>query len=262
VQSQIKSPSHPVALPEPPRGEIAFREVSFHYPTRPNSSALNGVSFRVKSGERVAIVGPSGAGKTTIFALLLRFYDPQRGAVSVDGVAVNAANLHDLRSRFAIVPQEPALFADTVAANIAYGVGEANRIEIEKAARAAFAHDFIAGLPQGYDTMLGEGGVTLSAGQRQRIAIARAVLRDAPILLLDEATSALDSEAERLVKEGIDRLLDGRTAFIVAHRLSTIRDADLICVLEQGRLVEQGTHEELISKQGLYSYLYSQQLEG
>ncbi len=192
VQSAIKSPPRPVPLPEPPRGEIAFRDVSFHYPSRPATSALNGVSFRAKSGERVAIVGPSGAGKTTIFALLLRFYDPQKGTVSVDGVPVNQADLHELRARFAIVPQEPALFADTVAANIGYGVGEASRAEIEKAARAAFAHDFIAGLPQGYDTVLGEGGVTLSAGQRQRIAIARAVLRDAPILLLDEATSALD----------------------------------------------------------------------
>ena len=192
VQSAIKSPSQPVPLPEPPRGEIAFRDVTFHYPSRPAISALAGVSFGAKKGERVAIVGPSGAGKTTIFALLLRFYDPQKGTVSVDGVPVNQADLHALRSRFAIVPQEPALFADTVAANIGYGVGEASRAEIEKAARAAFAHDFIAALPQGYDTMLGEGGVTLSAGQRQRIAIARAVLRDAPILLLDEATSALE----------------------------------------------------------------------
>jgi ATP-binding cassette, subfamily B, bacterial len=255
VQSQIKSPSHPVALPEPPRGEIAFRDVSFHYPTRPNSSALNGVSFRVKSGERVAIVGPSGAGKTTIFALLLRFYDPQRGTVSVDGVAVTAANLNDLRSRFAIVPQEPALFADTVAANIAYGVGEASRIEIEKAARAAFAHDFISGLPQGYDTMLGEGGVTLSAGQRQRIAIARAVLRDAPILLLDEATSALDSESETLVQRALDSIMQGRTTLVIAHRLATVTRADRILVLDQGQLVEEGTHQSLLTNGGIYARL-------
>ena len=164
MQSQIKSPRHPVLLPEPPRGEIGFDEVAFSYPTRPAVSALNGVSFRVKPGERVAIVGPSGAGKTTIFALLLRFYDPIAGRVSVDGVPVNKASLTELRSRFAIVPQETALFADTVAANIAYGVGEASRSEIEKAARAAFAHDFIASLPQGYDTMLGERGVTLVGG--------------------------------------------------------------------------------------------------
>jgi ATP-binding cassette, subfamily B, bacterial len=255
VQSQIKSPSHPVALPEPPRGEIAFRDVSFQYPSRPNASALNSVSFRVKSGERVAVVGPSGAGKTTIFALLLRFYDPQRGTVSVDGVAVNTANLHDLRSRFAIVPQEPALFADTVAANIAYGVGEASGIEIEKAARAAFAHDFIAGLPQGYDTMLGEGGVTLSAGQRQRIAIARAVLRDAPILLLDEATSALDSESETLVQRALDSIMQGRTTLVIAHRLATVTRADRILVLDQGQLVEEGTHQSLLGNGGIYSRL-------
>ena len=210
------------------------------------------MSFRVRSGERVAIVGPSGAGKTTIFALLLRFYDPQRGTVSVDGVAVNAANLHDLRSRFAIVPQEPALFADTVAANIAYGVGEASRIEIEKAARAAFAHDFIAGLPQGYDTMLGEGGVTLSAGQRQRIAIARAVLRDAPILLLDEATSALNSESETLVQRALNSIMQGRTTLVIAHRLATVTRADRILVLDRGQLVEEGTHQSLLSNGGIY----------
>jgi ATP-binding cassette subfamily B protein len=255
VQSQIKSPSHPVALPEPPRGEIAFRDVSFHYPSRPNSTALNGVSFRVRSGERVAIVGPSGAGKTTIFSLLLRFYDPQKGTVAVDGVPVNAANLHDLRSRFAIVPQEPALFADTVAANIGYGIGEASRIEIEKAARAAFAHDFITALPQGHDTMLGEGGVTLSAGQRQRIAIARAVLRDAPILLLDEATSALDSESETLVQRALDSIMQGRTTLVIAHRLATVTRADRILVLDQGQLVEEGTHQSLLTNGGIYARL-------
>ena len=255
VQSAIKSPPRPVPLPEPPRGEIAFRDVSFHYPSRPATSALNGVSFRAKSGERVAIVGPSGAGKTTIFALLLRFYDPQKGTVSVDGVPVNQADLHELRSRFAIVPQEPALFADTVAANIGYGVGEASRAEIEKAARAAFAHDFIVALPQGYDTMLGEGGVTLSAGQRQRIAIARAVLRDAPILLLDEATSALDSESETLVQRALDAIMQGRTTLVIAHRLATVTRADRILVLDQGRLVEEGTHQSLLGNGGIYARL-------
>jgi ATP-binding cassette subfamily B protein len=255
VQSAIKSPPRPVPLPEPPRGEIAFRDVSFHYPSRPATSALNGVSFRAKSGERVAIVGPSGAGKTTIFALLLRFYDPQKGTVSVDGVPVNQADLHELRARFAIVPQEPALFADTVAANIGYGVGEASRSEIEKAARAAFAHDFIAGLPQGYDTVLGEGGVTLSAGQRQRIAIARAVLRDAPILLLDEATSALDSESETLVQRALDAIMQGRTTLVIAHRLATVTRADRILVLDQGRLVEEGTHQSLLGNGGIYARL-------
>jgi ATP-binding cassette subfamily B protein len=255
VQSAIKSPSQPVPLPEPPRGEIAFRDVTFHYPSRPAISALNGVSFRAKKGERVAIVGPSGAGKTTIFALLLRFYDPQKGTVSVDGVPVNQADLHALRSRFAIVPQEPALFADTVAANIGYGVGEASRAEIEKAARAAFAHDFIAALPRGYDTMLGEGGVTLSAGQRQRIAIARAVLRDAPILLLDEATSALDSESETLVQRALDAIMQGRTTLVIAHRLATVTRADRILVLDQGRLVEEGTHQSLLGNGGIYARL-------
>jgi ATP-binding cassette subfamily B protein len=255
VQSAIKSPSQPVPLPEPPRGEIAFRDVTFHYPSRPAISALAGVSFRAKKGERVAIVGPSGAGKTTIFALLLRFYDPQKGTVSVDGVPVNQADLHALRSRFAIVPQEPALFADTVAANIGYGLGEASRSEIEKAARAAFAHDFIAALPQGYDTMLGEGGVTLSAGQRQRIAIARAVLRDAPILLLDEATSALDSESETLVQRALDGIMQGRTTLVIAHRLATVTRADRILVLDQGRLVEEGTHQSLLGNGGIYARL-------
>jgi ATP-binding cassette, subfamily B, bacterial len=255
VQSEIKSPARPVVMPEPPRGEIAFRDVTFHYPSRPAISALNGVSCRVRSGERMAIVGPSGAGKTTIFALLLRFYDPQKGTVAVDGVSVDEADLHALRSRFAIVPQEPALFADTVAANIGYSVGAASRSEIEKAARAAFAHDFIAALPQGYDTMLGEGGVTLSAGQRQRIAIARAVLRDAPILLLDEATSALDSESETLVQRALDSIMQGRTTLVIAHRLATVTRADRILVLDQGRLVEEGTHQSLLGNGGIYARL-------
>ena len=255
VQSEIKSPSRAVPMPEPPRGEVAFRDVSFRYPSRPAISALNGISFRVRSGERVAIVGPSGAGKTTIFALLLRFYDPQIGTVAIDGVPLNEANLHELRSRFAIVPQEPALFADTVAANIGYGIGEASRSEIEKAARAAFAHDFITALPQGYDTMLGEGGATLSAGQRQRIAIARAVLRDAPILLLDEATSALDSESETLVQRALDSIMQGRTTLVIAHRLATVTCADRILVLDEGRLVEEGTHQSLLCNGGIYARL-------
>jgi len=255
VQSEIESPTRPVVMPMPPRGEIAFRDVTFHYPSRPAISALNGVSFRVRPGERVAIVGPSGAGKTTIFALLLRFYDPQKGTVAIDGVPVNEVNLQDLRARFAIVPQEPALFADTVAANIGYGVDEASRSDIEKAARAAFAHDFIAALPQGYDTMLGEGGVTLSAGQRQRVAIARAVLRNAPILLLDEATSALDSESETLVQRALDAIMQGRTTLVIAHRLATVTRADRILVLDGGRLVEEGTHQSLLGNGGIYARL-------
>jgi ATP-binding cassette subfamily B protein len=255
MQSEIKSPARPVQLPEPPRGDIDFDTVSFAYPSRPETSALHGVSFHVSPGERVAIVGPSGAGKTTIFALLLRFYDPNEGGVSVDGVRVNEAELAELRSRFAIVPQETALFADTVAANIGYGVGEASKAEIEKAARAAFAHDFIVKLPQGYDTMLGEGGVTLSAGQRQRIAIARAVLRDAPILLLDEATSALDSESETLVQRALDGIMQGRTTLVIAHRLATVMSADRILVFDEGRLVEEGTHRSLVARGGIYARL-------
>jgi ATP-binding cassette subfamily B protein len=255
VQSQIKSPAHPKKLPEPPRGEIEFRGVSFAYPLRPEIEALEHVSFQVKPGERVAIVGPSGAGKTTIFALLLRFYDPSTGKVEIDGIPVNEAALPELRARFALVPQETALFADTVAANIAYGVGEASRGEIVAAAKAAFAHDFIMAMPLTYDTMLGENGVTLSSGQRQRIAIARAVLRNAPILLLDEATSALDSESETLVQWALDKIMEGRTTLVIAHRLTTVMRADRILVLDQGRLVEEGTHQSLMDRPGVYKRL-------
>ena len=255
VRSEIKSPTRPKALPVPPRGEVAFRDVSFSYPVRPETSALSQVSFRIAPGERVALVGPSGAGKTTIFALLLRFYDPNRGTVEVDGVPANEAELAALRARFALVPQETALFADTVAANIAYGAEKAGRSEIEAAAKAAFAHDFIAALPQGYETMLGEGGVTLSAGQRQRIAIARAVLRNAPILLLDEATSALDSESETLVQRALEKIMEGRTTLVIAHRLATVIRADRILVFDHGRLVEEGTHQTLIGRGGVYARL-------
>jgi ATP-binding cassette subfamily B protein len=255
VQSRIKSPAHPTKLPKPARGEISFRNVTFAYPLRPETNALEHVSFEVRPGERVAIVGPSGAGKTTIFALLLRFYDPDSGRVEIDGVKVDQADLTALRRRFAIVPQEPALFADTIAANIAYGDGEASRAAIEAAARAAYAHDFIAALPQGYDTTVGEGGVTLSAGQRQRVAIARAVLRDAPILLLDEATSALDSESETLVQRALDKIMEARTTLVIAHRLTTVMRADRILVLEHGRLVEEGTHGSLAGNGGVYARL-------
>ena len=255
VQSKIKSPRHPKALPVPPRGEIDFRDVSFSYPLRPETSALDHVSLHVAPGERVALVGPSGAGKTTLFALLLRFYDSSSGTVEIDGVAVNEAELAQLRARFALVPQETALFADTVAANIAYGARDATKSEIEAAAKAASAYDFIMALPLGYDTMLGEGGVTLSAGQRQRIAIARAVLRNAPILLLDEATSALDSESETLVQRALDKIMEGRTTLVIAHRLATVMRADRILVVDHGRIVEEGTHQSLIGRGGVYKRL-------
>ncbi len=260
IDSEIKSPPNPVALPEPPRGEVAFTRVSFSYPLRPETRALDDVSFQVKPGERVALVGPSGAGKTTIFALLLRFYDCNAGRISVDGVAVPEADLRALRSRFAMVPQEMALFADTIAENIAYGASsDLSRDEIEAATRAAFAHDFIAELPEGYDTMLGEGGVMLSAGQRQRIAIARAVLRNSSILLLDEATSALDANSETLVQKALDKIMDGRATLVIAHRLATVVNADRILVLDRGRLVEEGTHQTLLAQNGVYARLASLQ---
>lgn len=263
VQSEITSPAHPTDLPEPPRGEVVLEGVSFSYPLRPETRALDAVSFRVKPGERVALVGPSGSGKTTIFALLLRFYDCDEGEARVDGVPVQRADLHALRSRFALVPQETALFADTIAANIAYGAnfndaGASTEIDLEAiktAAKAAFADDFIMELPQGYDTRLGEGGITLSGGQRQRIAIARALLRQSPILLLDEATSALDAKSETLVQKALDTVMEGRTTLVIAHRLATVVNADRILVFDEGRLVEEGTHQNLLARNGVYARL-------
>ena len=229
---------------------IELDRVTFDYADMAMSFSLT-----IADGECFAVIGPSGAGKTTIFALLLRFYDPASGSVRVDGVPVTDADLHDLRNRFALVPQETALFADTIAANIAYGAEGASRAQIETAAKAAYAHDFIAELSNGYDTMLGEGGVTLSAGQRQRIAIARAVLRESPILLLDEATSALDATSETLVQKALDKVMEGRTTLVIAHRLATVVGADRILVLDRGRLVEEGTHQALIRQGGVYARL-------
>lgn len=257
----IQAPAKPVALPKPLRGEVEFRDISFAYPARPDSPTLRSLSFRVAPGETVAIVGPSGAGKSTIFSLLLRFYDPAFGAILVDGVDIRQVEPQALRSTMAIVPQESVIFADTAANNIGFGRPEAQQPAIEAAARSALAHDFIMAMPEGYDTQLGERGVTLSGGQRQRIAIARAILRDAPILLLDEATSALDAESETLVQQALTHSMEGRTTIIIAHRLATILKADRILVMEEGRIVEEGTHYELVRLGGVYSRLASLQFE-
>lgn len=255
IEPEIRSPANPVPLPEPVRGAIEFKGVRFAYAGRPNSAALDGVSFRIAPGERVALVGPSGAGKSTILNLILRFYDPVSGAVLVDGIDISSLSLDDLRSKIALVPQEVALFADTVAENIRYGTPGAGEDDVIRAAAAAQADGFIRALPQGYETRLGERGVSLSGGQRQRLAIARAILKDAPILLLDEATSALDTESEIAVQRALESLTEGRTTIVVAHRLSTVQKADRILVIDKGRIVESGTHRELVQKSGLYARL-------
>ena len=244
-----------MALPRPVRGEIAFRDVTFRYPARPEQSALEGVSLQVKPGETVALVGPSGAGKTTILQLLMRFYDPQAGQITLDGVPLTAMARADFRRALALVPQDPVIFAASARENIRFGRPEATDAEVEAAARAAAAHDFLAALPQGYDTYLGERGVMLSGGQRQRVAIARAILRDAPVLLLDEATSALDAESERAVQAAVERLAQGRTTLVVAHRLATVKKADRIVVFDKGRIVAEGRHDDLVAEGGLYARL-------
>jgi ATP-binding cassette, subfamily B, bacterial len=255
AEPAIKPPVRPKALPDPPLGTVAFEDVRFAYPTRAEQPAADGLAFAVASGERVALVGPSGAGKSTVFQLLLRFYDPQGGRVLVDGVSVTTVDPAALRARMALVPQEPTIFAASVLENIRYGRPDAGEEEVRNAAQLASADGFIRTLPQGYATLLGERGVNLSGGQRQRLAIARAILKDAPILLLDEATSALDAESERKVQGALDRLMEGRTTLVIAHRLATIRSADRILVMDRGRIVEEGSHEALLAEGGLYARL-------
>lgn len=257
----VRNPESPVALPEPPRGRIEVEDVHFAYPSNPNRSSLKGLTFTVEPGETVAIVGPSGAGKSTVFSLLLRYYDPVSGAIRLDGTDIRTADLQALRSRIAIVPQDVTIFAASIHDNIAFGRPEADREAVRAAAQAAQASEFIERLEHGYDTQAGERGVTLSGGQRQRIAIARAILKDAPVLLLDEATSALDAESETLVQKALDGLMRDRTTIVIAHRLATVLKADRILVVDEGRIVEQGTHESLVREGGLYAKLAKLQFE-
>lgn len=262
LKPEIAAPANPRALPVPPRGDVAFDNVRFAYPTRLEHLAVDGVSFSVRAGEKVAVVGPSGAGKSTLFHLLLRFYDPASGVISVDGVPVREANPSDVRSRIALVPQDSAVFAASARENIRFGRPDASDAEVARAADLAHATEFITRLPLGFDTQLGERGVTLSGGQRQRIAIARAILRDAPLLLLDEATSALDAESETLVQTALEELMKHRTTLVIAHRLATVLSCDRILVMENGRIVEQGTHASLVAANGLYARLARLQFEG
>jgi ATP-binding cassette, subfamily B, bacterial len=262
IKPVIVRPARPLSLPSPSRGEISFADVRFSYPTRVNAPALNSVSFRVRQGEKVAIVGPSGAGKSTIFHLLLRFYDPTGGSITFDGMRLVDLDPAELRARIALVPQDSVMFATSVRENIRFGRPEASDVEVLRAAEHAHAAGFIAAMPQGFDTPVGERGVTLSGGQRQRIAIARAILRDAPLLLLDEATSSLDAESETQVAAALADLMQGRTTIVIAHRLATVLSCDRILVLEQGRIVEEGTHQSLAAGGGLYSRLAKLQFQG
>ena len=262
IKPDIAAPASPRALPVPPRGDVVFDDVRFSYPTRPDHLAVDGVSFAVKAGEKVAVVGPSGAGKSTLFHLLLRFYDPASGVISVDGVPVREADPSAVRSRIALVPQDSAVFATSARENIRFGRPDASDAEVARAADLAHATEFITRLPLGFDTQLGERGVTLSGGQRQRIAIARAILRDAPLLLLDEATSSLDAESETLVQTALEELMSHRTTLVIAHRLATVLSCDRILVMENVRIVEQGTHASLVAANGLYARLARLQFEG
>ena len=256
TRSDIRSPAAPLQSPWPAQGSsVEMQSVDFHYPSRPQTRALSSLSGHIQPGQTVAVVGPSGAGKTTLFGLLLRFHDPQGGQIMLDGVNIQNMALHDLRARIGIVPQEPVIFSGTAMDNIRYGRAEASDDEVLAAAKSAFADEFIVDLPQGYDTFLGEKGVRLSGGQRQRIAIARAMLKNPPLLLLDEATSALDAHSERMVQAALETAMQGRTTLVIAHRLATVQQADVIWVLDHGHLVEQGNHAQLIAKGGLYASL-------
>ncbi|MEZ7814011.1 MAG: ATP-binding cassette subfamily B protein [Paracoccaceae bacterium] len=255
ARDSVQDASAPLNLPRPVRGDVEFKGIRFRYPARPEISALDGISFSIKSGETVAIVGPSGAGKTTVFHLLQRFYDPQEGEIFLDGIDLRHMARNDFRRVIAMVPQDPVIFATTAGENIRFGRPEATDAEVEAAAKAAAADDFLKALPKSYDTYVGERGVMLSGGQKQRIAIARAILRGAKILLLDEATSALDAESERAVQEAVDKMAQERTVLVVAHRLATVKKADRIIVFDHGKIVGMGKHEALVAENGLYARL-------
>ena len=262
VEPAIRTPANPIPMPANGRGTVAFDNVTFHYPSRPDAPALAAFALEVRESEKVALVGPSGAGKTTVFQLLLRFYDPQSGTVRIGGVDLQAADPRVVRRQLAVVPQEPVIFAASVMDNVRYGRPSASDAEVKAACEAAYASEFIERLPDGYQGLLGERGVRLSGGQRQRLAIARAILADRPILLLDEATSALDAESERIVQRALERLMAGRTVLMIAHRLATVRHADRIAVMEKGRIVAQGTHEALVRDNALYARLAALQFTG